>query len=536
MRRRLSRPSVLLAVATLTLTGLSALPAHALTGTAPTLTVSTAPGDPGILVVTATSDSAVTGVEAQVRVADGGALVRSADLTRGDDGRWRSARLVLQRYHVYSVTVRATDADGDTAAAPGTFPLHYLPQGVVQQHTVGPLALDAGHVDVTATGVLARLDPRTGLLAPAAGETVRLGLGWDGSDGVTDASGAYSLALQPWRVPAGGGTLPVTVTWQVTTLVEPPVQGRIDEAEATTTTSPGRLVMDASTYLAAYPAPAKVTGVVQREVGGKWVPVAGAHVADSSSWTAGATTGADGRFTLLAPSDGGVQLQVEVLGGPAPFLTGLEPGYVQLTITDKTTLTWAPTRIDARSRALISGTLTATRGNFSGPQKVYVQQSSDAKTWTTLGYVMTDWSGNFSQQGYLEHPSGYFRLRFFGSSALQASSTAAVRMSRIDTRVVRLDAAPEPVAAGRTIRVAGTVQRFTSGAWRPMPKGQVVELFFRAKGGSTYTYQGSGRTTSTGAFSIPVTARRDGYWSAVWFTPLGTYVNAYSSEDYVDVR
>lgn len=532
----------LVVVSTLALAGLSALPAHATEVVQPYVTVATVAGDPGVLLVTATSDSPVTSVEAAVLLPayEGGAPVTTVTLSRGDDGRWRSERLVLPAYRDYAVEVAATDADGDTNAEPGTLALDYAPQGIVETHTTGPARLDLDHRVVTATGRLTAFDPRTGEVHPAPSETVTLSVGGVEGSVRTASDGTYTVSQRLLVAPVDGAT-PVSVTWSYSWLsVRVPAGGRIDAYDAPVTTVTGRILLDATSMTASYPAPVKIAGVVQQLVDGTWVAVSGAQVRPQVVYDSKPTavSGADGRFTLTLPvfTDGPFVLE---LSGDVVSYLGERRDSVLITVRHATTLYWERSGLDALSEVTIGGHLETTAGRSDQPPrgtKIYLQQSSDGTHWSTVGYVTTGDYGQFDKTGFVEHPTGYFRLRFPGTSTLQPANSRARKMSRIDTRVVSHNASPEPVRAGRTLRVTGTMQRYTSGAWRPFPKGQIVQLFFRAKGATSYTYKTYGRTTATGSYSIPVTARRDGYWVVAWFSTTAAYVNAYSTEDYVDVR
>ncbi len=542
--RRSRLPLSVAVAAGLLLGALPALPAQAADVVQPVVDVATAPGDPGVLVVTASSDSDVTGVVAEVRLPEdpGGAPVRTATLSRGEDGLWRSSRLVLQNYRWYDVAVTATDADGDSNTEPGTLQLRYIKQPVVAEHTLTPSALDADHRVIRATGRLELFDPRTGTRSPAVGERVSLTVNSTGRDALTDGSGAYELTDTPW-LQNTPGPLTVQVAWSsvADTLTTANPTGNIDQVDLPVVTSPGRIVLDPVPATVRYPATVTISGTLQRQVGAAWQPVQGGEIQGVgqvlSDQPAQETT-ADGRFsfTFRPADDGSYGVR---LAGDSELVAyiGNQSASKQITVVDRTTLHWYGARINEWSELNIQGWLETSSGrNAAKGSKIYVQQSSDAKRWTTLGYVTTDATGRFDVDGYVERPSGYFRLLYLGSTVLQPGPSRTVRLSRIDTRVVGLNAGPEPIRSGRTLRVTGTVQRYTSGAWRAMPKGQVVELFFRAKGAKSFTYKGFGRTTSTGSFSIPVKATRDGYWSAVWFTRSTSYVNADSAEDYVDVR
>lgn len=99
-----------------------------------------------------------------------------------------------------------------------------------------------------------------------------------------------------------------------------------------------------------------------------------------------------------------------------------------------------------------------------------------------------------------------------------------------------VDAAPEPVAKGRTLTVKG---RLTRANWLMYRYdgyvGQSARLQFRAAGSSTYSTVRTVKTDSSGRLGAGVTATRDGYWR--WnFGGTSTTAAAVAKGDFVDVR
>ncbi|WP_183154742.1 hypothetical protein [Streptomyces shenzhenensis] len=99
-----------------------------------------------------------------------------------------------------------------------------------------------------------------------------------------------------------------------------------------------------------------------------------------------------------------------------------------------------------------------------------------------------------------------------------------------------VDAGPEPVAKGKSLKVTG---KLTRANWdRRTYAGytnQPVKLQFRKAGTSTYRTVKTVRTNSTGNLSTTVTASADGYWR--WsFASTSTTSSVNATGDYVDVR
>ncbi|MFC9843999.1 hypothetical protein ACFWFF_16735 [Streptomyces sp. NPDC060223] len=99
------------------------------------------------------------------------------------------------------------------------------------------------------------------------------------------------------------------------------------------------------------------------------------------------------------------------------------------------------------------------------------------------------------------------------------------------------NAAPEPVAKGKTLTITGKLSRAdweTLGGYHGYA-GQKVNLQFRKKGTSTYKTVKTVTTSSSGSLKTTVKASADGYWRYT-FAGSSTTAPVTSSGDYVDVR
>jgi len=106
--------------------------------------------------------------------------------------------------------------------------------------------------------------------------------------------------------------------------------------------------------------------------------------------------------------------------------------------------------------------------------------------------------------------------------------------ARYRTQVAGFNVSPEPVAKGGTVTARGTVLRtLANGTTTPATDGWVDLAFSTDK--SIWTHVAQRAVGSTGAFSIPATATKDGYWRVRYIG--GTYnLSTTSASDYVDTR
>ncbi|MET9964977.1 hypothetical protein ABZZ80_03370 [Streptomyces sp. NPDC006356] len=113
--------------------------------------------------------------------------------------------------------------------------------------------------------------------------------------------------------------------------------------------------------------------------------------------------------------------------------------------------------------------------------------------------------------------------------------SATVRLKRA-SRIVRIDAGPEPVAKDAKITVTGTVQRANWTNDRFDNYGlPAVQLQFKASGSSSYKTVKTVTASSAGALKTTVTAAQDGTWR--WYFGGNDITGASNSVgDLVDVR
>jgi hypothetical protein len=107
---------------------------------------------------------------------------------------------------------------------------------------------------------------------------------------------------------------------------------------------------------------------------------------------------------------------------------------------------------------------------------------------------------------------------------------------KFNTTISGLNAAPEPVRKGKTISVSGRLLRldYSPKVGYYSYSGKTIRIYFRTKGGTTWSYVGSTTTHSDGRFKKGFTAKQDGHWRA-YFSGTGWHDKQTSPSDYVNV-
>jgi GH25 family lysozyme M1 (1,4-beta-N-acetylmuramidase) len=150
----------------------------------------------------------------------------------------------------------------------------------------------------------------------------------------------------------------------------------------------------------------------------------------------------------------------------------------------------------------------------------------------TVGRIPAGWSTyTFWQyaEGPKTTPPGPNPSVFNGGTAALSKLAAQAR-----TNVTEVNAAPEPVTAGKPVTVSGRLNYYDGSAWKPLG-GQRVTIQFRAAGTNNWVNRGTVTTGTYGFLRLAVTAYRDGYWRLTY--PGGmNHFGVNSGSDYVDVR
>jgi hypothetical protein len=197
----------------------------------------------------------------------------------------------------------------------------------------------------------------------------------------------------------------------------------------------------------------------------------------------------------------------------------------------------APEPVGTGSSLTGHGQMTRTvAGGSNAPVKdgpVDLQFSADSKSWKTISHGKTDANGYFTVPATATG-DGYWRATAApGGSYLPSTGSTDYVDVRYRTAISSFNASPEPIKKGKRLTVAGTLKRDTT-SWKAF-SGQSVKIYFAAKGATTWTYEGTAKTSSTGHFSHTFTAAKDGTWRAT-YAGSSSYLAVTGSGDYVDVR
>jgi hypothetical protein len=282
-----------------------------------------------------------------------------------------------------------------------------------------------------------------------------------------------------------------------------------------------------------------VSGSVSRRVGGAWVTVPGVRVGLSGDDVAGVSvvTGTDGQFSAVLPVRHSATVTASLRN---PFLTtalgAVATDKVRVQIQQKSTLTWLSHSLDATSWFSFGVKLQPVRPSARAG-RVYLERAKPgSSTWTKLGYLDTDqYYGRATGGTSLVHPSWKYRLHFLGNADMAASVSSVITLPRDDARIINNKVSPAKLSAGSTFAISGKAQKLSGSRFVSVGNHAEIQVFFCAKGASRWTYKGSASTSSTGAFSKKFTAKKDGWWGAVWFTTSSKWVNAYGPDLFVDV-
>ncbi|MWK35118.1 hypothetical protein GEV43_14470 [Actinomadura sp. J1-007] len=457
--------------------------------------------------------------------------------------RWRSAgRVTLPPVGDFAVDVSVWSADGERTDKTDASRVTRRLRSKLSDVRISPEVYDAESGPLDLTGRLTSFDP-DGTERPLAGARVTSG------DGVfvTRADGTFSGKAPAARMVtvtyAGDGTH--GATWaDSNTIAFRELETRISIAS---TKAP--LAGDKVT----------VSGLLERRTAaGAWGPLPRKPLAitfynrDTKARERSAETvsGADGRYSVAVPVPASGQWQA------AFDLDGSDRGYGDSAAGTGTVYVHQPTAVTATSvgpSPVAAGGAVTVRGQVVRPRLtgaravatdglVTLQFSADGKDWRNLKNVRTDGQGRFTAAAAASK-DGYWRAWYDGGPFGNASSDTQDQESfgkagyvdvRYGTRFTSFNASPEPVRKGRTLTVAGRLQR-NSGGWKAAGAGAVVNVYFRAKGTSKWTLAGNVKTDSKGAFRKGFKASKDGTWMAS-YKGSGTYLGSSGPGDYVDVR
>jgi hypothetical protein len=267
-----------------------------------------------------------------------------------------------------------------------------------------------------------------------------------------------------------------------------------------------------------------------------WKPLANSTVAiNDNSPEQTAPTDANGHFTWSTtngPSGSGTW-NVHLPYFHSAYLADSNTP-VHITTIAKTALCLCTSWLNDYSQLHVEGRIFAVDNGPLANRRVYLQQSQDGRTWTTLGYIISDSSGNYNVDGYVAVPHGRWRLYYPGDANDQPGYSNVVEFFRYSTVITGGKPSATSVYRGRTLTFSGGVSAKGTGAWGAVPH-QRVYLLFRAAGSAKWQLITSQVTDKYGHYRMYGRATRSGTWVVVYLTD-SRHVDASGPQTYVRVH
>ncbi|MFF8836355.1 hypothetical protein [Streptomyces sp. NPDC015130] len=248
-------------------------------------------------------------------------------------------------------------------------------------------------------------------------------------------------------------------------------------------------------------------------------------------------TGADGRFTARLVAVAGKESGNWFVESPDRYVSFPDlHGALAIPLDSRTDIrTYG---LSADGRVTVSGTFGAryvAEPNFTEAQFIRLEQLVDGG-WKAIawGSVNSAYFNEFTASAASR--GGYFRLRHLTTDQFAESSTGTLRLTRLDTRIVSLNAGPEPVAKGGYVTVTGGLQHYTDYNWRAYANAPVV-LQFQPRGSTTWKQMATGRSNANGNVSLKAKVTGDGSWRIRHYGDSKHFnTPASAGGDYVDMR
>ncbi|MEV8589651.1 hypothetical protein AB0424_22230 [Streptomyces sp. NPDC051180] len=449
-------------------------------------------------------------------------------------------------YGTYPVVVEYRQPGGTAQRWTGGTYVHKLHAGV------SGLAFDRKTTSlaerkVVLSGRATTWDPVTGATAPAlpgTGVDVTLQLvaeGWKTLTvkATTGEDGAFSLPFSP-NAEVRGGTA-VVVAPNADTVATLPAA--VPEVGVEKTSY--RLTADLNKYRVQAGTNVTVTGRVERLTPDGWKPYAGAPLITTSGKPESASLGvsglmgsgaaaADGSFSYPARASHTTQVYTSL----APSVYYASRAYDQGAIAVPQQFAWGGVRVALDEYGTVRATGKVSANTFvCWDQYVFLQASLDnGRTWRNLANGKaeggTEGGCPFDISARAYHNAMY-RLYHYETDQLVGKVTGTIRLSRIPTRFSAFTISPSRPRVNAKMTVSGTLQQYTSGAWRPL-KGAKVMLVFKPKGYSEwYWVTRDVATGSNGSFSFRATNYGDGTWAMVKQSASG-YFHSETKVKYID--
>ncbi|MDF2265902.1 hypothetical protein P2Q00_10645 [Streptomyces coacervatus] len=513
---------------------------------------------PGMLFVTAHSDSPITHITAHFYPVDAPAGDPEAGSTEdftqysGQDatsGTWR-APVHLADLGDYRVTVDLQDASGATVTgALSPYDLQYRTIVTIPDLTAAPSVPDYLHQQVSVSGTVLAEDPRhPDAPTPADDLPVDIETGRGRVTATTAADGRFTAAFVPTQTSIDLSGAPETSSAYpgAINLATPKQHLHTVQAPVRFTASTHALNLKQGTT-------GTVTGRAEIQTSAGWQPLPHTTIALFGLGAGGlpdfqagqTTTDSQGAYTLHV-SSGNPAPTAELMAGTAymPFQqVATEPFSLHVAYTTHIE-TSAALNDDSTLKVFGSVYYEDARATWPTKPTVTLQYSKDGKSgWknaTTLPVKILhnkpQQPETFARTFTTPDNNAYWRARFNGNPDLATSTTKPVHLYRYATRITGFHASPDPVRTSQPISFTGTLQYKDGTTWKPLSGGSPA-LYFRPRGSTTYHFVADLDTDKHGHLIGMVTAKQDGTWAVAFNRQTGNhYLKSAPVTDYVDVR
>lgn len=426
----------------------------------------------------------------------------------------------------YAIDISASDSAGMTLIRPNAGTLDFTLRPRLRPQTFSPATVDLLHRSVTVSGTLVGVRPGTGGEVPLAGRDVAVDEepwgGWGRGvpttlHATTDEDGHYATTVAVSDEDSFSARFTETSDQVGGSASSFGLPNYGLTALTVTGTADRTRVLPGQTFT--------VSGVVRQGLSAPstapvaaGVPVAVDLYCPDTEWSGTRTvTDATGHYTATLTADPECDGTWSAVGH-SPFVGRQTWASGRVAFPDHSTVAVASSAIAADGTVTVTGKLLRTyhRAQVFPGQNTFLWYSRDGKTnWIRLKGANTDGYGAFKlvTYGYVD---GYYQVRHTVTDQLAPSNGPIVRLTRIDTRVAGLKASATRVRPNTVITVSGTLQQYTSGAWRPYA-WQHVYLYFLPKGKTAWTYKGAGTTAANGSVGFRPRVAGDGKWLIQYF-------------------
>ncbi|MHB9862027.1 hypothetical protein [Streptomyces sp. YIM S03343] len=513
---------------------------------------------PGMVFVTAHSDSPITRITAHFHPLDAPAGDPEAGSTEdftqysGQDatsGTWR-APVHLADLGDYRVTVDLQDASGATVTgALSPYNLQYRTIVTIPDLTATPRVPDYLHQQVSVSGTVLATDPRhSDVSIPTDGMTVAVNAGHSQMTATAGADGRFTAAFVPTEP-----SVQLSAAPQASSSYPGAVDLLTSPQYLHTTQAPVRFSASTHALNLKQGATGTVTGRAEIQTTSGWQPLPHTTITLSHLGSNGlpdfpvgqTTTDSKGAYTLPVSSYNAAPT-AELMAGTdyMPFQQiATEPFSLHVAYTTHIEMS-ASINDDASLTAAGSVYYEDARAQWPAKPTVTLQYSKDGKSgWKsattiplTIRYNKPQFPEDFARTLTTPNTDAYWRARFNGNPDLGTSTTKPVHLYRYATRITGFHASPDPVRKSQPISFGGTLQYKKGTTWKPLYGGSPT-LYFKPRGSSTYHYVCELETDKHGHLIGTVTAKQDGTWALALSRETGDhYLRSARVTDYVDVR